>query len=228
MRPSATDSLYHDLELRYGIKDYELPADMCLRPLRVSDLAQIVELEHAMFPENERASPERLAYRLHVCPELSLGIFQRTFDWNPTDSEDAIAVASSRLNLRAEKLIGFVLATKMTSCTIEERFMDIPSGPDDTEHGHYEAGRFIGLHSCVVRTENQGAHLGYIMLKEFIQRLFSLSTADGIALIAHDDLLPFYEKHGFVDKGESACKYGGEVWHDLFLAFDSYDGKRVD
>lgn len=69
----------------------QLPKHAYIRPLRAEDLDQCLALETAGFPPEHRASKEKLAYRLRVCPELSSGIFVRQFDdsesyYNPTFS----------------------------------------------------------------------------------------------------------------------------------------------
>ncbi|RIB25218.1 hypothetical protein C2G38_2138883 [Gigaspora rosea] len=62
------------------------------------------------------------------------------------------------------------------------------------------------------------------MLKEYIKRLKNESQNrdmngkyERIALICHEHLIPFYQKAGFILKGESEIIYGNEKWFDFVL-----------
>ncbi|VVT56518.1 uncharacterized protein SAPINGB_P005125 [Magnusiomyces paraingens] len=57
----------------------DLPLHAYIRPLTINDLDQVEALETEGFPPEERASREKLAYRLKTCPELCAGIFVREF-----------------------------------------------------------------------------------------------------------------------------------------------------
>ena len=37
----------------------------------------------------------------------------------------------------------------------------------------------------------------------------------GINLTSHDYLVSYYEKHGFINEGQSQSTYAGEVWYDM-------------
>lgn len=52
-------------------------------------------------------------------------------------------------------------------------------------------------------------------MKSYINRMETSGVADRIALIAHDDFLPFYESLGFVNKGKSKAQFGGGGWTDM-------------
>ena len=38
---------------------------------------------------------------------------------------------------------------------------------------------------------------------------------EGINLTCHDYLIPYYEKHGFVNEGLSQSSFAGETWYDM-------------
>ena len=38
---------------------------------------------------------------------------------------------------------------------------------------------------------------------------------EGINLTCHDYLIPYYEKHGFVNEGISQSNFAGETWYDM-------------
>lgn len=241
MRPSATESLYKELDIQEGAYEYSLPANYAIRPLRLSDVEQILALEQKGFPEHERATPEKLKYRLEVCPELCAGVFIREFQWPlrpedkkaadgtnldsatslSTDVEDEeeeeplYGVVAKRSTLTKEKLVGHIIATKTEGKHVSDKSMEIG--------GHIESGSTIAIHSVVVDPEYQGKHIGYIMLKDYVQKFFGLCTAEGMALLAHEKLVPFYTKHGFKDEGKSSSNFAGESWKALRLPFDTFD-----
>lgn len=225
MRPTATESLYKDLEQEYGQQEFNLPVDMALRPMVSADLEQVAALEELCFPENERATREKIDYRLSVCPEICLAVVKRTYDWDsdshPTDTP---GVASANVTVASEDIIGHILATKTDSEDVTDASMRIPTS-GESKDGHIETGRTIAVHSVCVHPDFRGKHIGYIMLKDYIQRLFSLQTADGAAIIVHDELVPFYQHHGFHLHGKSPSNFGGADWNSMRLPFDSYDSQ---
>ena len=48
-----------------------------------------------------------------------------------------------------------------------------------------------------------------------MQRMEGSGVADRLALLAHHELVRWYEALGFVDKGESAVKFGGGNWREM-------------
>ena len=85
--------------------------------------------------------------------------------------------------------------------------------------GHDEYSRTIALHSLAVLPEHQGKQVGSTLLKSYIQRIREAGIADRIVIIAHDNLIPFYEGFGFENRGPSECKHGGGGWYDLVRNF---------
>ena len=220
MRPSATESLYRDLEAHYGQDGYFLPRHMLLRPLTVKDVDQVEELEKASYPESEAASRESIQYRLTACSELCVGLFSCEYNWdqpssNEEDDDREDSVVSKSSTLKKETLIGYILATKTTGEFISDEDMKVGSNKED--------GRTIAIHSVVISKEYRDRHFGYIMLKDYIQKFYGLCTADRISIIVLPKLRGFYERHGFTDCGVSECQHGGETWHNMKLPFDTYD-----
>lgn len=99
------------------------PQHLCVRPLNLSDIPQVLALEINGFPSHERASALRIEYRLTVCPELCSGLFIREFD---TDSVNAKELPDHS-TIKKETLIGHVIATKMLSDTVTDESMIVPS-----------------------------------------------------------------------------------------------------
>jgi GNAT superfamily N-acetyltransferase len=83
--------------------------------------------------------------------------------------------------------------------------------------GHQDQGSTIAIHSLAVLPEHQGKGIGSTLLKAYIQRIKDAAIADRIALLSHDDLVPFYTALGFENSGVSDCTFGGGGWNDLVI-----------
>lgn len=237
------------------------PQHLCIRPLNITDIAQVLALEIEGFPPHERASALRIEYRLTVCPELCSGLFIREFDTELVHESEL----PDHSTIKSETLIGHIIGTKMLSSTVTNESMEVPStfistmcNPDESlkeefkterlkiaeekhkddnvdtkeEHpatnkttntkkvGHHDSGKTIGIHSVVVSPEYRGKKLASLLLKDYLQKMNQQYVADNIALLSKDKLVTFYSNVGFLDQGISACKFGGETWHDMNAALD--------
>ncbi|KAL1969847.1 hypothetical protein VTN77DRAFT_7356 [Rasamsonia byssochlamydoides] len=184
--------------------------------LSLSNVDDCVRVEESL-PEHERCTREKLCYRLTKCPELSLGLFTI-----PVLEEDKPKPRAT--------LIGHIIATRTSAPTVTDASMSYPpdwrtkrrSLPDDKEEplGHQDQGGTIAIHSLAVLPEYQGKKVGTTLMKSYIHRIKEAAIADRIALIAHDHLIPFYEKLGFENRGPSKCTFGGGGWTDMVLEFN--------
>ncbi|CAX40899.1 polyamine acetyltransferase, putative [Candida dubliniensis CD36] len=209
----------------------DFPPNLSIRPLTIQDIDQCVALEIQGFPPSERCSREKFSYRLTVAPELCAGLFVRQYDvkynainlpevaeklekqHHPEDDSDELPAHSSVIK---ETLIGHVIATKIASDRITDASMELPS--DDTPgSGHIESSRNIGIHSIVIDPEWRGKNLGALLLHDYIQKLSNQDIGDQIVIINKESLIPFYEKIGFNNLGESECKHGGATWYDMAI-----------
>ena len=159
-------------------------------------------------------------YRLKRCGELSLGIFtsieKSDTDVPKTPTAETSAPVYSGAPDRKSVLLGHIVATKTTNDTVTDDDMAIPSSDQpDPKLGHKEAGRTICIHSLAVLPDYQGKGLGKTLMKAYLQRMESHGVADRTALLAHEGLIPYYEGFGYVNKGESAAKFGGGGWFDM-------------
>lgn len=129
-------------------------------------------------------------------------------------------------------LVAHILATRTPSEKITDATMGIPPDwrnkgtiPNGTETeplGHQDQGGTIAVHSLAVLNEHQGKGLGTTLMKAYIQRIKDAEIADRIALLSHDHLVPFYQGLGFVNLGESDCKFGGGGWYDMVSALPTH------
>lgn len=213
----------------------DFPPNLSIRPLTVEDVDKCVALETKGFSEHERASREKIEYRLTVCPELCSGLFIREYNYrynsinlpevaerkekehedadSGKEDEDELPASSSVVN---ETLIGHILATKIHSNRITDSSMAFSSDTDKNS-GHQESSRFVGIHALVIDPEWQGNNLGTLLMHDYIQKLSNQDLGDKVVIIAHKELVPFYEKIGFNDHGASACQFAGETWNDLTI-----------
>ena len=58
-----------------------------------------------------------------------------------------------------------------------------------------------------------------MLMKSYMSRIEGAGIADRVALLAHNDLVPFYESLGFKKVGESEAKFGGGRWVDMVCEF---------
>lgn len=204
-------------------------------------------MEAKGFPESERCTKEKLKYRLTVCPELCSGLFVREYGYKHNainlpevakrldkeeqeksdDSDsDSVELKTEKLPIKLsvikETLIGHVIATKIYSDKITNASMELPSSDDKTK-GHVEQSRSIGVHGLVIDPEWQGKNLGTLLMHDYIQKLSNQDLGSRVVIIAHKELVPFYEKIGFVNHGESLCNFAGQNWYDLSIDLVSQD-----
>ena len=117
-----------------------------------------------------------------------------------------------------------MIATKCESLYVTDASVDYPrdwqspAAPLDLR-GHQEHGRTIAVHSLAVLPTFRNRGLGKIIMKSYKQRIESSGIADRMSLVAHDDLIRFYEKLGFVNKGASQCQFGSGGWFDIVCTF---------
>ncbi|KAK9314501.1 hypothetical protein V1524DRAFT_432950 [Lipomyces starkeyi] len=128
-----------------------------------------------------------------------------------------------------EKLIAFVIATKCATEYITDDALEIPEidkqgyrKPTEVngQRGHVETGNTIAVESICVDPEYQGMKLGTTILRDFVQRMSTQAVAGRVAILAREDMVPFYENLGFYDAGPSAVKFGGGGWHNLWISLE--------
>ncbi|TKX25375.1 acetyltransferase (GNAT) domain-containing protein 6 [Elsinoe australis] len=153
---------------------------------------------------------------------------------------------------RKSILLGHVIATKTTNLYVRDEDMELPpkwreehqrgidspstvtpagtpklGASSDSKGsalpGHKEEGRTICIHSLAVLPDFQGKGLGRLLMRSYIQRMESSGVADRIAIIAHDQLVPFYEGMGFESRGKSPVVFGGGNWVDMVLDLRNHD-----
>ncbi|KAH3901837.1 polyamine acetyltransferase SCDLUD_001620 [Saccharomycodes ludwigii] len=169
----------------------ELPLHIYIRPLLLEDIDQIDTLEKQGFPPTERASRDNIIFRLNKGPELCSGLFLRDIVKKKELEDDSIADEDNgeELVVRKETLIGHILATKIPTPLITLESMDL--GCFD------ESSPTIAIHSLVISPEYQKKNLATLLMTDYIQKLSNQEVGENIVIIAHEPLVPFYERLGF-------------------------------
>ncbi|KAL4903676.1 hypothetical protein BDW74DRAFT_155961 [Aspergillus multicolor] len=183
--------------------------------LTQSNVDDCVAVEEA-FPEQERCTREKFAYRLGRCPELCLGLF-------------TLPILGPDQPKPRPTLVGHVIATRTSTPYVTDKSMELPADwktarstvIDGETVGHDEYGSSIAIHSLAVSQEHQGKQVGSTLMKSYIQRIREAAIADRIVIISHDNLIPFYESLGFENRGLSKCQFGGGGWTDMTLELNT-------
>ncbi|BAO38484.1 hypothetical protein C6P41_003983 [Kluyveromyces marxianus] len=178
-----------------------LPLHMYIRPLTIEDCDASVALESQGFPPEERAGKEKIEFRLKECPELTSGLFIREVKGT---------------QILGEKLIGHILGTKLPipkNGTKETTFITNES----MAFTHDDASPVIAVHSVVIDPQHQKKNLATLLLTDYIQKMSNQEIGDQIVIIAHKELVPFYERIGFklVGENKSVTSKDGKVWCDM-------------
>lgn len=136
---------------------------------------------------------------------------------------------------RKELLLGHIIATKTHNPCVKDRDMAVPSwwrarnkpssgptppaptnGDAAKDGGHAERGTTLCIHSLAVLPQYQNRGLGKLLMRSYLGRIEGSGVADRVALIARDDMVPFYEALGFVkQEAPSEVAFGGGAWHDM-------------
>ncbi len=82
--------------------------------------------------------------------------------------------------------------------------------------GHDENGQHLVIFSVAVHPHYQHQGIASALLKAYIQHAPQMNKLS-ILLLCKENLVMFYAKFGFEDRGVSASRHGGAVWHEMCL-----------
>lgn len=181
-----------------------------------------------MEKKTSRLHNPQFEYRLKRCGTLCMGIFT---SHTPDETETTIPTAEtsgpvySGAPERKAVLLGHIVATKTTNPVVTDSDMAIPtSGPEDPTIGHKESGRTLCIHSLAVLPQYQRRGLGKTLMKAYLQRMESSEAAERVALIAHEEMIPYYEGFGFENRGKSKAEFAGGGWFDMVRELGDGEG----
>ncbi len=156
-----------------------------IRPLRLADRTGCDAVEAAAFANpGHRATPDKFAYRLTVCPELCWGVFVRTSE--SSAGSDGIDNGDNELD---DVLVGHTVATRCTTPVVTDDSMHVPAGwessvpPPPSPDGHQPNGHTVALHSLAIVPAAQGRGLGTRLMRAYVAAL-GQETAPKVARVA--------------------------------------------
>lgn len=178
----------------------DLASRVSYRLVTPSELAQVFKLETLAFSPDEAATESKLALRLSEANDLFLGLY----------------LASAAATAAEPELIGFICATLSPTSTLSH----------DSMSTHDPAAAYIAIHSVCVTPTYQRRGLASQLLAKYVEWVRKLNQQrrggiKGIRLIAHDYLIGFYERGGFVNRGKSQVVHGEGEWFEIGLDFDN-------
>ena len=158
---------------------------MIIRQAQMADLDAIYAIELENFSPEEAVSRESLAAHIQTLSSTFL-------------------VAE-----KDGKILGY-----LEGPVRPERYLkDISFTEEIEDYGHLEGG-FISLTSLSILKEAQGMGVG----RKLLEAMKEIAIADerhGINLTCHDYLTAYYERHDFVNEGQSKSTYADEIWYDM-------------
>lgn len=137
-------------------------------------------------------------------------------DLDQENDEEDYQSLPVKLSVVKEVLIGHITATKTPTEKLTEGAMELPS-EEDKDAGHVEYARNVAIHGLVIDPEWRGKNLGTLLMHDYIQKLSNQDLGSKVIIVAHKELIPFYEKIGFEYHGASDIKHGSETWYDLSI-----------
>ena len=94
------------------------------------------------------------------------------------------------------------------------RHLQDQSFTEEIEDYRHKPGGYISVTCLSIAKESQGLGLGKKLLTA-LKELALEHEREGINLTCHDYLIAYYEKHGFVNEGQSQSTFAGETWYDM-------------
>lgn len=96
---------------------------------------------------------------------------------------------------------------------VQGRYLDDSSFEVVQDYSNQDGG-FISITSLSIAPEAQARGIGKLLLTE-MKSIAIRDFREGINLTCHDYLIPYYERHGFVNEGLSASTYANEIWYNM-------------
>lgn len=75
-------------------------------------------------------------------------------------------------------------------------------------------GGFIAITSLSIAPDFQNQGIGMALLAT-MKDLAVARKCIGLTLTCHEQLIPYYERNGFIDEGEADSAHGGTIWFNM-------------
>jgi GNAT superfamily N-acetyltransferase len=163
-------------------------------------------------------TPASHSYRQKHAPHLFLGCFLPA---PPPKLAGPLSISANA----PRQLIGYMCSTAASALTA--RSMSVHSGDEDAW--------LVCLHSICVHPGYRGRGLARMLVEEYMRRLRRAENVrrgyECVALLAHDDVTPMWEKFGWRKIGVSHVQWGTGGWFEMrkkIVEDASADGKGVE
>ena len=97
---------------------------------------------------------------------------------------------------------------------VPHRHLQDQSFTEEVEDHSHRSGGYISVTCLSIAKEAQALGVGKRLLTA-LKEVAVEQEREGINLTCHDYLIPYYEKHGFVNEGISQSNFAGETWYDM-------------
>lgn len=209
-----------------------LPKGLNFDWVRPEEVKQCHSLENVAYESDDVASKERMQYRQEHAPHLFLAAYI------PVAPPKVAGPLSVGYNSTPRKIIGYVNGT--ASSSLSARAIGKHTRPND-ENG--EEAWLVCVHSVVVDEAYRHVGLGLRMLEEYMMRLRRAEEGRGekrqgkvegakgyecVALLCHEETLPFFLKAGFKIVGPSHVRAGSGEWIEMRRYIHSSQQKQAD
>ena len=158
---------------------------MKIRQARFSDLDRILEIELENF-------------------SLAEAIPRSVFEAHLREIQTSFLVAE-----KEGRVLGYIEGP-----VVLHRHLQDQSFTEEVEDHSHRSGGYISVTCLSIAKEAQALGVGKRLLTA-LKEVAVEQEREGINLTCHDYLIPYYEKHGFVNEGISQSNFAGETWYDM-------------
>ena len=158
---------------------------MKIRQARFSDLDRILEIELENFSFEE-------------------AIPRSVFETLLREIQTSFLVAE-----KEGRILGYIEGP-----VVPHRHLQDQSFTEEVEDHSHRSGGYISVTCLSIAKEAQALGVGKRLLTA-LKEVAVEQEREGINLTCHDYLIPYYEKHGFVNEGISQSNFAGETWYDM-------------
>lgn len=158
---------------------------MKIRQARFSDLDRILEIELENF-------------------SLEEAIPRSVFEAHLREIQTSFLVAE-----KEGRVLGYIEGP-----VVPHRYLQDQSFTEEIADHSHKSGGYISVTCLSIAKEAQALGVGKRLLTA-LKEVALEHEREGINLTCHDYLIPYYEKHGFVNEGVSQSNFAGETWYDM-------------
>ncbi|KAF8954808.1 hypothetical protein BDZ97DRAFT_367269 [Flammula alnicola] len=182
-------------------------SDIIFDYVPAEDLSAALELERAGFTPEEAGTETTFRYS-YAIPINQTNLLMN-FRFRQSHAPQ-LFLGAYQSGTESRTLIGYVCATQSPESSLTH----------DTMTKHVPDSSSVCIHSVCVAPSYRSKGVGLALLKEYFVRLErarseGTATWERVLLIAHDDLVPFYEKAGFENAGKSSVVHGSLPWFEM-------------